>query len=156
VPHIQGDGDEADDLGDGDGRGSCSVARPPRARSRSNSTACRRGGGTLYASLQKRDEFMKQGAGHGAKAIAPKAGVLRLTLPDVAPGEYALSVMHDANDDRQLNMSPQFIPLEGWAMSNGDALMGPPTFDLVKVTVPASGGTVRATVQYYDGKMPTR
>jgi uncharacterized protein (DUF2141 family) len=113
-------------------------------------------GGTLYASLQKRDEFMKQGAGHGAKAIAPKAGVLRLTLPDVAPGEYALSVMHDANDDRQLNMSPQFIPLEGWAMSNGDALMGPPTFDLVKVTVPASGGTVRATVQYYDGKMPTR
>lgn len=113
-------------------------------------------GGTLYASLRTRGEFMRPGAGYGVKAAAPKAGVLRLTIPNVAPGEYALSVMHDANDDKRMNMSPQFIPLEGWAMSNGDALMGPPTFDQVKVSVPAAGSTVRAKVHYYDGKLPTR
>lgn len=113
-------------------------------------------GGTLYASLQTRGDFMKPGVGYNVKAVAPKAGVLRLTIPNVAPGDYALSVLHDANGDKQMNMSPQFIPLEGWAMSNGDALMGPPTFDLVKVAVAAAPTTVRANLHYYDGKIPAR
>jgi len=114
-------------------------------------------GGTLYAALQSRDEFMKyEATTHTAKAEAPRAGVLRLTIPNVAPGDYALAVLHDANGDGQINMAENFMPLEGWAMSRGENLQTQPTFDDVKVAVPAAGATVRASMIYYDGKVPAR
>jgi len=114
-------------------------------------------GGTLYAALQRRDEFMNYAAtAHSAKVDAPRAGVLRLTIPNVAPGEYALAVLHDFDGDRRMDMAENFMPLEGWAMSRGENLQTQPTFDDVKVAVPAAGATVRASMIYYDGKVPAR
>ena len=113
-------------------------------------------GGTILASLQTRDQFMKPVSAYGAVSPTPKAGVLRLTIKDVAPGEYALSVLHDEDGDGTMDVSPQFIPTEGWAMVNGETLRGPPSFDQVKVTVPAEGAALRAKVIYMDGKIPTR
>lgn len=113
-------------------------------------------GGTILASLQTRGQFMKAEGAYGARAESPQPGVLRLTIPNVAPGEYVLSVLHDVDGDKTMDLSPQFIPLEGWAMVKGETLRGPPSFDQVKVTVPASGASLRATVIYMDGKLPGR
>lgn len=113
-------------------------------------------GGTVYAALQSRGEFMQPKSTYGVKAESPKAGVLRLTIPNVKPGDYALSVLHDQDGNGQMKLSPQFIPEEGWAMTNGDNLTAQPTFDLVKVSVPATGSTVTANMHYYDGKVPAR
>ena len=113
-------------------------------------------GGTLLASLQTRDQCMKPAGSYGATASSPSASVVRLTIPNVAPGEYALSVLHDVDGDMTMDVSPEFIPTEGWAMVNGESLRGRPVFDQVKVTVPAAGSTLKARVIYMDGKIPTQ
>jgi uncharacterized protein (DUF2141 family) len=48
---------------------------------------------------------------------------------DVAPGTYAISVMHDTNDNKELDSNLFGIPKEGFGFSN-DAMgmFGPPDF----------------------------
>ena len=104
-------------------------------------------GGVLLASLQTRGEFMQSSAAHADRVERPAAGTVRLTFRGVAPGDYALMVMHDEDSDGQMKMNG-YMPGEGWAMINGDALRGPPTFDLVKFTVSASGADISVPMSY--------
>ncbi len=63
----------------------------------------------------------------------------------VAPGIYALSVIHDENNDGRLNRF-MAIPREGFGFSRNPRIrMGPPRFDEVRFQV--SGGVVRQAVQ---------
>mgnify|MGYP000442149078 CR=1 FL=1 len=104
-------------------------------------------GGVLLAALQARGEFMQASAAHADRVERPAAGTLRLTFRDVAPGDYALMVLHDEDADGRMKMNG-YMPGEGWAMVNGDALRGPPTFDLVKFTVAASGADISVPMSY--------
>ena len=104
-------------------------------------------GGVLLASLQTRGEFMQASAAHGERIERPAAGTVRLTFHGVAPGDYALMVMHDEDSDGQMKLNG-YMPAEGWAMLNADALRGPPTFDLVKFTVPAGGAGISVPMTY--------
>ena len=91
------------------------------------------------------------GRDHSARVENDGAGNILITFRDVAPGDYALAVMHDANSDGQFTMSPMGMPEEGWAFSNGDApMMGPPSFDAHKITVPAEGLSLTERMQYMD------
>lgn len=66
-----------------------------------------------------------------------------LVLTDVAPGEYGFAVYQDANDNGRLDTNPMGIPIEPIAFSNdAQGHMGPPTFDAVKLAVPAAGANV--------------
>lgn len=109
-------------------------------------------GGTVYAALQGKADFMAKG-GYAVKTDGTASGTVRLTFTDVAPGDYALSVLHDADGNRQMGLSAQGIPTEGWAMSRGETLRGKPTFDMVKLAVPADGLTTTARMVYSDGKV---
>ena len=80
-------------------------------------------GGQVLVTLQARDQFMQAG-GFSQRIEAPAAGPLVLTFEDVPAGDYALSAFHDENADYQMQSSAIGIPLEGWAMSNGDAQSG--------------------------------
>ena len=107
-------------------------------------------GGHIVASFDTRDNFLS-GRDHQARVENTAAGDVVLTFTDVAPGEYALAVMHDANSDGQFTMSPMGMPEEGWAFSNGDQpIMGPPSFDAHKITVPAEGLRLTERMQYID------
>ena len=110
-------------------------------------------GGQVLVTLQARDQFMQAG-GFSQRIEAPAAGPLVLTFEDVPAGDYALSAFHDENADYQMQSSAIGIPLEGWAMSNGDALMGPPTFDVVAIAIPADGGAITEAMRYWDGQIP--
>jgi uncharacterized protein (DUF2141 family) len=104
-------------------------------------------GGALYVALQGRDQFMKPAMSGGAYQADPKAGTVTLTIRDVAPGDYAISVLHDQDGDHQMKREPDGRPLEGWAMVRfaGNARPG---FDDVKVTVPAGGAAFSAGMRY--------
>jgi uncharacterized protein (DUF2141 family) len=104
-------------------------------------------GGVLLAALQTRGEFMQSRAAHADRIESPAAGVLRLTFHDVAPGDYALSVLHDEDADGRMKMNG-YMPGEGWAMINGDTLRATPTFDQVKFTVAASGADISVPMTY--------
>jgi uncharacterized protein (DUF2141 family) len=96
-------------------------------------------GGNILAALQTEGQFMQPAGAYGARAAAPSAnGDVTLTFTGVAPGAYALVVMHDENGDNEMQREPNGRPLEGWAMSNGalvNTLRAAPTFAQVSVNV---------------------
>lgn len=102
--------------------------------------------GKLMAVLDTKDTFFRPG-GRTQQADAA-AGAVSLTFKDLPAGEYSFMVFHDENGDGRLAMSAQGFPAEGWGMSNGDRLMGPPSFELLKFTVPAEGARVSVPMIY--------
>ncbi|MEA3012494.1 MAG: hypothetical protein QOD42_1039 [Sphingomonadales bacterium] len=105
-------------------------------------------GGTLYVQVQTREQFMGQARVGGRIVAAPSAGSLSVELGDVPPGDYAITVWHDTNGNNQFDMGASGQPADGWAMANGDRLRGQPTFDVVKLTVPADALRLPLAVSY--------
>lgn len=106
--------------------------------------------GKVYSTLSTRETLFREG---GRTAVSDAAdGVVTVTFSDVAPGDYAFMAYHDENEDGRMQMSPTGMPAEGWALSNSEQLMGPPTFDVMKFTVPAEGATVSTPLIYASGQ----
>lgn len=107
-----------------------------------------RAGGTLYVQVQTREQFMGSARVAGRVVATAEAGALSLDLGDVPPGDYAVTVWHDANGNNQFEMGARGQPADGWAMANGDRLRGQPTFDVVKLTVAAGALRLPLAVSY--------
>jgi uncharacterized protein (DUF2141 family) len=74
-----------------------------------------------------------------------KDGSAQLEFIDVAPGEYALSVFHDENDNGELDTGFMGIPKEPFGASNdARGRFGPPKFDDARFQV--DDGVVELTV----------
>lgn len=65
----------------------------------------------------------------------PADGRSRFTLPDVAPGEYALMVHHDENSNARIDKNFIGIPCEPVGFANGYTPKGPPAYSRARVTV---------------------
>ena len=104
-------------------------------------------GGTLYIGVQTEEIFMQDDGVEGSKIEAPTESSYTFTY-DLPEGEYAVSVWHDLDDDFTFDVDETGMPEEGWAMVNGQALRGPPTFDAVKIALPASGVSATETIAY--------
>ncbi|MGB5555420.1 MAG: DUF2141 domain-containing protein [Flavobacteriaceae bacterium] len=89
--------------------------------------------GTVLGGLHTIDTFMK-GPGVGNAMQPAKVGEVTLTFENVQPGTYALMIMHDANDNKQMDME-NGLPTESYATSGEMNLYGPPTFDGAKFEV---------------------
>jgi uncharacterized protein (DUF2141 family) len=113
----------------------------------------RAGGEPILASLQTREGFKKKG-GLSSRVEKPAAGVVRITFRDVPAGEYAFSALHDLDKNGQMTLTPQYIPVDGWAMLGGEKLSGAPTFDDVKVSVGSRGAKFKTRMIYFDGVIP--
>jgi uncharacterized protein (DUF2141 family) len=107
-----------------------------------------RAGGTLYVQVQTREQFMSQARVAGQAVTAPLAGSLSVEIGEVPPGDYAVTIWHDTNGNNQFDMGTRAQPADGWAMANGDRLRGQPTFDVVKLTIPAAGLRLPLAVSY--------
>jgi len=107
-----------------------------------------RAGGTLYVQVQTREQFMSPARVGGKAITAPSAGSLSVEIGDIPPGDYAVSVWHDANGNNQFDMGTPGQPADGWAMANGDRLRGQPTFDVVKLTIAAGPLRLPLAVSY--------
>lgn len=91
-------------------------------------------GGTILGSLHTADTFMKGGGilNAGAPAIA---GEVTLTFENVEAGTFAIMVMHDANDNKQMDMEANGMPKENYATSGQMDAFGPPSFESSKFEV---------------------
>jgi uncharacterized protein (DUF2141 family) len=107
-----------------------------------------RAGGTLYVQVQTRAQFMGPARVGGRAVTAPSAGSLTVDLGEVPPGDYAVTIWHDANGNNQFDMGTRSQPADGWAMANGDRLRGQPTFDVVKLTIAAEPLRLPLAVSY--------
>ena len=71
-----------------------------------------------------------------------------IRLGDVAPGVYALSVIHDENGNGRLDKL-MAIPREGFGFSRNPRIrMGPPQFDEVRFAIAAGGPARRSRMKY--------
>ncbi len=78
-------------------------------------------------------------------------GTALLRFRGLVPGRsYAISLFHDANDDRQMNKNWLGIPREGYGASNdAKATMGPPSFEDARFLFQGSGQRLRIQMRYF-------
>ena len=75
---------------------------------------------------------------------AGKATVLLNTLP---PGNYAIAILHDENDDLKMKTNWLGIPVEGYGFSNNVmGVMGPPSFSKAQFSF-TSGKSLEITIK---------
>jgi len=107
-------------------------------------------GGKIHSTLTTEETFFRPG---GREVDSdPADGTVTVTFADLPPGDYAFMAYHDENGDGKMATAPGGMPTEGWALSNSDKLMGPPTFEVMKFTVPAEGATVQVPLVYGSGR----
>jgi uncharacterized protein (DUF2141 family) len=76
-----------------------------------------------------------------ALRLDPVTGRIAGTLGDVPAGIYALSVVHDENENGKLDFNAIGFPIEKYGFSNNPFLMGPPRFEDARIEV---NGTAKA------------
>lgn len=85
----------------------------------------------------------RHGGGAIKRSIPASAGQLRVT--GLAPGDYAVAVIHDANGNGKLD-TMMGIPREGFGFSRNPAIgFGPPRFTAAQF--PLTGGSDRQEVR---------
>ena len=104
-------------------------------------------GGTLYIGVQTEAMFLQDDGVAGEKIKTPVAGSHTVTF-DLPEGDYSVSVWHDLDDDEVFDRAESGWPEDGWAMINGSSLRGIPTFEAVKIAVPAGGASATETIIY--------
>lgn len=108
-----------------------------------------RAGGTLYVQVQTRDQFLGAGRAAGRIVEAPAAGTLSVDVGEVPAGDYAVTVWHDDSGNNQFDVNPRTgAPADGWATANADGLRSRPTFDQVRLSIPATGAHIPLALHY--------
>ena len=83
--------------------------------------------GSMLIGLHNEDTFMKgKGLQNSKSEIVD--GIVTVTFENVAPGNYAIMVLHDENDNSKMDFDATGRPSESYGMSNNPMLFGPPTF----------------------------
>jgi len=98
--------------------------------------------GTILAGLHTADTFMK-GLGVINTMTQAKVGQVTLIFENVTPGTYAIMVMHDANDNKQMDMEANGMPKENYGTSGPMEAFGPPSFESSKFEVTEEDQEIR-------------
>jgi uncharacterized protein (DUF2141 family) len=86
--------------------------------------------GSLMALLVNSDAaWNNQAKPIAAQKVAAAQGEMTLHFKDLPAGTYAVQVMHDENDNQQLDMNFLGIPSEGYGFSNNPNVMRRAKFD---------------------------
>lgn len=103
--------------------------------------------GPLYISVQTRGQYQGiKGYGEVIQKVTP--GQMSVTLDIDTPGEYAVSVWHDLNNDGIFSMTKDYKIEDGWGASGDVPTDSAPTFDDVRVTVGGGGANVVVDMIY--------
>jgi uncharacterized protein (DUF2141 family) len=77
---------------------------------------------------------------------------LTVTFKNLQPGNYAVAVLHDTNNDKQANRNGLGIPLEGFGFSENPVILtGPPRFNDAAVLVAGSTTNIQIQLNYLLG-----
>ncbi|BAZ48684.1 hypothetical protein NIES4103_12930 [Nostoc sp. NIES-4103] len=83
-----------------------------------------------------------------SRCVAAKEASISATFDQLAPGNYAVAVIHDANDDGKLNTGFLGIPKEGFGFSRNPKIgIGAPSFQDTAIFV-AKESTIQIDLNY--------
>jgi uncharacterized protein (DUF2141 family) len=117
-------------------------------------TGLRSGDGSLGISLFKKSQsksFPGDSTAAEQRFYLPLNGQKNLVLEiaDIEETSYAISVMHDENNNGALDTNAVGIPKEGFGFSNNPRVtMGAPKFDKCEFTVGADEAQINIKLQY--------
>lgn len=87
-----------------------------------------------------------QDTAQGYRVVVPAGEATVLRFTDVAPGTYAIALLHDENDNGRADRALSMIPREGFGFSrDAPVRMGPPDFDEAAITI--GSAPVRQTIR---------
>lgn len=91
--------------------------------------------GTIRVGLfPNEDSFLKNAV--TGKVTKATTGEVRVVFEGLKAGEYGLSVIHDENDNGEIDNNVIGIPTEGFAFGNNSmGMFGPPPFEKAKLRV---------------------
>jgi len=79
-------------------------------------------------------DFMKNAV--EGKVVKASANEVTVIFENLQPGDYALSVIHDENENGKLDSNVFGIPKEGFAFGNNAmGPFGPPSYEEAKITI---------------------
>jgi uncharacterized protein (DUF2141 family) len=74
---------------------------------------------------------------------------MHITFENIKPGNYAVSVLHDENQNKDLDRSSLGMPKEGYGFSNNVmGVMGPPSFRKARFYIPAGESAITIKMKY--------
>ena len=85
------------------------------------------------------------------KVVKATVDEMIVTFSDLMPGMYAVSVLHDENQNKDLDQNRIGKPKEGFGFSNNAmGVVGPPSFRKARISVPKSKNTdITINMKYY-------
>jgi uncharacterized protein (DUF2141 family) len=90
-----------------------------------------------------------KGAEEAHNLAVPSASTVTLTFENVAPGRYAIAVLHDANNNNKADRALFLMPKEGYGFSrDAKVRMGPPKFKAAAFDVTAEDQTQSIRMRY--------
>ena len=102
--------------------------------------------GTIMLGLFDEATYNGDGAVNGA-SLKVEGDSVSVTFDGLTPGEYAVRLYHDINDDGEMNTNPFGMPTEPFAFSNdARGRFGPAKWDAAKFSVSADGTTHTITM----------
>ncbi len=91
-------------------------------------------GGHILIGLHSKETFMKKEALQRSKSEI-KEGKATVTFTNVTPGTYGIMVLHDKNDNGQMDFDATGMPQESYGISNNVISFGPPQWEDAKFEV---------------------
>ena len=77
-------------------------------------------------------------------------GTVTFRFNDVAPGEYAIALLHDENEDGKANRVLGMAPKEGYGFSrDAPVRMAPPSWDDAVFTVSPAAQNLKIKMRYF-------
>lgn len=102
--------------------------------------------GTIMLGLFDEATYNGSGAVNGAN-LKVEGDSVSVTFEGLEPGEYAVRLYHDVNDDGEMNTNPFGMPTEPYAFSNdAKGRFGPAKWEAAKFSVSADGGVHTITM----------
>lgn len=97
--------------------------------------------------FKDKDTFLKKAA-YG-KIVKASKGEVTINFDDLPEGKYAISVIHDENENGELDSNMIGIPKEGFCFGN-DAMgsFGPPSFEKASITVAGDSISISTRMRY--------
>ncbi len=83
----------------------------------------------------------------GRIAKVDTSGEISLEFKNLAPGKYAIRVMHDENDNGKLDTNAVDMPIEVYGFSNTPTAMHPATFEEATCDVTEAGSTINIVLR---------
>ena len=80
------------------------------------------------------------------RVVVPAAQKLEIRFTGVKPGQYAIALLHDENNNNKADRALMMMPKEGFGFSrDAKVRMGPPSFESAAFTV--EGGTSSQSIR---------